>query len=206
MFYQSSTTNCIIACHALSIARLFVIDREKHGGKEYIPVTKINIQFTRRIIDAQIPPKTFACQKSIRRLKISVTRIICRRTEEWIRIIKKEWIHTNASRISTVAASARKHFGHERSQVWSRSKSACVTASTTMLSWSIDSMEQNTENMHQPLFVLQQVLWKRKQCLSFFLLLHYVINFQFLSVPLQAIYSCGQMSVLWGEEKRMSCT
>lgn len=40
-----------------------------------IPVTNINIQLTRRIIDAQIPPKTFVCQKSVRIFNISVKRI-----------------------------------------------------------------------------------------------------------------------------------
>lgn len=41
-----------------------------------------------------------------------------------------EMIYTNASRISTVAMSARKHLGHERCQVWFRSN----------VSWAVRSM------------------------------------------------------------------
>lgn len=41
-----------------------------------LPVTKIKIQFTNRIIDTQIPPKTFVYQKSIRMFNTSVKKII----------------------------------------------------------------------------------------------------------------------------------
>ena len=42
---------------------------------KYIPVTKIKTQLINRITDAQIPPKTLVCQKSVRILQISAAKI-----------------------------------------------------------------------------------------------------------------------------------
>ena len=56
-----------------------VIDMEDMVNLFYenqLPVTKIKIQLIKMIIDVQIPPKMFVCQKSIRMLKTSVRKIV----------------------------------------------------------------------------------------------------------------------------------